>query len=82
MADEIKYTTASFKLSDYKFNEDEYIRELHRHIDATYNSHYSKEQFQATESSRCWVHHLWESYNLDKRSWMRLQDEIYAKIWI
>jgi len=34
---------------DYKFNEDEYVRELQRHIDATYDSHYSKEQFQATE---------------------------------
>ena len=34
---------------DYKFNEDENINELKKHIDATYYSHYSKEQFQATE---------------------------------
>ena len=34
---------------DYKFNEDENINELKKHIDATYDSHYSKEQFQATE---------------------------------
>ena len=34
---------------DYKFNEDENINELKKHIDSTYDSHYSKEQFQATE---------------------------------
>ena len=34
---------------DYKFNEDENLNELKNHIDATYDSHYSKEQFQATE---------------------------------
>ena len=34
---------------DYKFNEDENLNELKKHIDSTYNSHYSKEQFQATE---------------------------------
>ena len=34
---------------DYKFNEDKNIKELKRHIDSTYDSHYSKEQFQATE---------------------------------
>ena len=34
---------------DYKFNEDENLNELKKHIDATYDSHYSKEQFQATE---------------------------------
>ena len=34
---------------DYKFNEDENLNELKKHIDATYDSHYSKEKFQATE---------------------------------
>ena len=34
---------------DYKFNEDKNLNELKRHIDSTYNSHYSKEKFQATE---------------------------------
>ena len=34
---------------DYKFNEDENLNDLKKHIDATYDSHYSKEQFQATE---------------------------------
>ena len=34
---------------DYKFNEDEKINERKKHIDSTYSSHYSKEQFQATE---------------------------------
>ena len=37
------------KRIDYKFNEDENLNELKNHIDATYDSHYSKEQFQATE---------------------------------
>ena len=37
------------KKIDYKFDEDEYLIELKKHIDATYDSHYSKEQFQATE---------------------------------
>ena len=46
----MKYTEQSLgKTIDYKFNEDEYIQELQRHIDATYDSHYSKERFQATE---------------------------------
>ena len=34
---------------DYKFNEDINIKELMDHIDSTYDSHYSKEKFQATE---------------------------------
>lgn len=34
---------------DYKFNEDNIINELKEHIDKTYDSHYSKEKFQATE---------------------------------
>ena len=34
---------------DYKFNEGNSIAELKKHIDSTYNSHYSKEKFQAAE---------------------------------
>ena len=34
---------------DYKFNEDVHIAALKDHIDKTYDSHYSKEKFQATE---------------------------------
>ena len=34
---------------DYKFNEDKNIKELTDHINSTYDSHYSKEKFQATE---------------------------------
>jgi len=34
---------------DYKFNEGDLIDEFKKYVDSTYNSHYSKEQFQATE---------------------------------
>ena len=34
---------------DYKFNEGLLIDEFRDYVDSTYNSHYSKEQFQATE---------------------------------
>ena len=34
---------------DYKFNEKNSIEELQKHIDKTYDSHYSKEKFQAAE---------------------------------
>ena len=34
---------------EYKFNEDKNIKELTDHINSTYDSHYSKEKFQATE---------------------------------
>ena len=34
---------------EYKFGEDDYLRELAEYIDGTYNSHYSSELFQATE---------------------------------
>lgn len=34
---------------DYKFNEGNLINEFKEYVDSTYNSHYSKEQFQATE---------------------------------
>ena len=34
---------------DYKFNEDELIMEFQDYIDSTYDGHYSKDNFQATE---------------------------------
>ena len=34
---------------DYKFNESNLINEFKTYIDSTYDSHYSKENFQATE---------------------------------
>ena len=34
---------------DYKFNEGALISEFKKYVDSTYNSHYSKEKFQATE---------------------------------
>ena len=34
---------------DYKFNEDKLLAEFKENIDGTYNAHYSKEKFQATE---------------------------------
>jgi len=34
---------------DYKFNEDLYVEEIKEYIDKTYDSHYSRERFQATE---------------------------------
>ena len=34
---------------DYKFSEDELIMEFRDYIDSTYNGHYSKDNFQATE---------------------------------
>tara|TARA_Y100000022_G_scaffold146248_1_gene127951 strand:+ start:191 stop:475 length:285 start_codon:yes stop_codon:yes gene_type:complete len=34
---------------DYKFNEDKLLAEFKEYIDGTYNAHYSKEKFQATE---------------------------------
>ena len=37
------------KMIDYKFNEGELIDEFKRYVNSTYDSHYSKEQFQATE---------------------------------
>lgn len=37
------------EMIDYKFNEKNSIEELQKHIDKTYDSHYSKEKFQATE---------------------------------
>ena len=34
---------------DYKYNEGNTIAELQKYVDATYNEHYSKNNFQATE---------------------------------
>jgi len=34
---------------DYKFNEDVYIEEIESYIQQTYNQHYSKKKFQASE---------------------------------
>jgi hypothetical protein len=34
---------------DYKFDEKNLINEFQKYIDSTYDSHYSKDKFQATE---------------------------------
>ena len=34
---------------DYKYNEDKTLIELSKYIDSTYDEHYSKSRFQATE---------------------------------
>ena len=34
---------------DYKYNEDKTLEELSKYIDSTYDEHYSKNKFQATE---------------------------------
>ena len=34
---------------DYKYNEDKALSELKEYIDSTYDEHYSKNKFQATE---------------------------------
>ena len=34
---------------DYKFNEDELIKDFKKYIDKTYQGHYSKNSFQASE---------------------------------
>jgi len=39
----------SKKSIDYKFNEDKLIEEFSSYINSTYNQHYAKEKFQATE---------------------------------
>jgi hypothetical protein len=38
-----------FEEPNYKFNERELIEEFQEYIDSTYQSHYSKDKFQATE---------------------------------
>jgi len=37
------------KKIDYKYNEDFLIKDIQNYVDATYESHYSKNKFQATE---------------------------------
>ena len=37
------------KMTDYKFSENKTLEELKKYIDSTYDSHYSKSKFQATE---------------------------------
>ncbi len=37
------------KTIDYKFDEGELIQQFQSYVDATYNQHYAKEKFQATE---------------------------------
>ena len=37
------------KRPDYKYNEGEALVELEKYIDSTYDEHYSKNKFQATE---------------------------------
>jgi hypothetical protein len=37
------------KNPDYKYNEGEILSELKEYIDSTYDEHYSKNKFQATE---------------------------------
>lgn len=34
---------------EYKYNEDKLIDELKKYVDGTYNEHYSKNKYQATE---------------------------------
>ena len=34
---------------DYKFNEDDYLVELKKYINTTYDAHYAKNQYQATD---------------------------------
>ena len=34
---------------DYRYNEDKTLAELKSYIDTTYNQHYSRDKFQATE---------------------------------
>ena len=36
-------------MTNYKYNEDQLIREFKEYIDGTYGEHYSKDKFQATE---------------------------------
>ena len=37
------------KIPDYKYNEGEILSELKEYINSTYDGHYSKNKFQATE---------------------------------
>ena len=45
----MSFTKEDYGLIDYKFNEGALIDELRSYINATYDGHYSKNQFQSTE---------------------------------
>jgi len=38
-----------FKKIDYKYNEKQLLKEFSQYVDKTYDQHYSKDKFQATE---------------------------------
>ena len=46
---EIKTVLATDHKINYKYNEDTALKELSQYIDSTYDEHYSKNKFQATE---------------------------------
>lgn len=41
--------TGDMNFIDYRYNENMLISEFKEYVDSTYNSHYSKDKFQATE---------------------------------
>ena len=41
--------THEIKIPDYKYNEADILDEIQNYIDSTYDSHYSRDKFQATE---------------------------------
>ena len=48
----VPYSSTTVSLSppvDYKYNEGESLKEIKSYIDATYDQHYSRNKFQATE---------------------------------
>lgn len=56
LTEPLKTTTTNFvpglktkTLIDYKYNEGELIKEIQAYVDATYDQHYSRNKFQATE---------------------------------
>jgi len=36
-------------MTNYRYDEDKYLKELFKYIESTYSGHYSKNKFQATE---------------------------------
>ena len=46
---EVKEALVQKQKIDYKYNEDNILKELQEYIDKTYNEHYSHKNFQATE---------------------------------
>ena len=56
LTEPLKTTTTNFvpglktnPLIEYKYNEGELIKEIQAYVDATYDQHYSRNKFQATE---------------------------------